>query len=443
MTKMLWDTLLRVDRFKKNQKQEYNPLRSVFQQDYDRIAFSPSFRRLGKKTQVHPLSSNDHIHNRLTHSLEVASSGRSIGAKVGDYILKNYPHEIDLTFHDTAMIVQAACLAHDIGNPPFGHAGEEAIKSWFCENDQYLQGFSEEERNDFIYWEGNAQALRVVIKIENKYYGGGMQLTYPVLGALMKYPYISCGAKSKKFGCFWSERDDLKEIALNLGLIKLGPTDYYWCRHPFAYLSEAADDICYKMTDIEDACELGILRMSETTGIFKDFIDSSVYQTYKTLTNDQSICPRRRLSPLRALFINACIEQIAQQFIANVGTIMEGAFARTLIDAMSGIEKDILMQISQIYQDRIFKETHKVELEIGVHSLMDILLTNFCTAAREMTQGSKVSFKTQKLCELMGETAVEKGQSTFDAYHRVLDYISGMTDNYAVHIASQLSGTGR
>ena len=178
-------------------------------------------------------------------------------------------HKI-INVYECGTLVQAASLAHDIGNPPFGHAGEEAIRTWFKEHPKFLEGFSTEEKNDFLYWEGNAQALRVVTKIENDYFDGGMKLTYAVLGSFMKYPYISHGGKTPKFGCFWSERKELTEIALALGLIKYN--DYSWKRHPFAFLSEAADDICYSMTDIEDAHELKILSYKEIQEIFKNFI---------------------------------------------------------------------------------------------------------------------------------------------------------------------------
>lgn len=441
--KMQWEKLLTKKRFSNNDKEEKlydDPCRCEFQKDYDRIAFSPSYRRLGKKTQVHPLSSNDHIHTRITHSQEVASSGRSLGAMAGKYLMEQYlvSHKI-INVYECGTLVQAASLAHDIGNPPFGHAGEEAIRTWFKEHPKFLEGFSTEEKNDFLYWEGNAQALRVVTKIENDYFDGGMKLTYAVLGSFMKYPYISHGEKTPKFGCFWSERKELTEIALALGLIKYN--DYSWKRHPFAFLSEAADDICYSMTDIEDAHELKILSYKEIQEIFKNFINHEDFSNYEKRINNEAIFARRRLSLLRAIFINSCLKEVMKEFEKNIDVILEGGLDVPLTSLIREPEKSILEKISEVCRERVFTDQRKIELEIAVHSIMDILLTNFCTSALELTQGKSLSFKTKKICDLMGETAIQKDGTTFDAYHRVLDYISGMTDNYAAYMATQFSGS--
>lgn len=438
--KMQWEKLLTRVRFGENEARPNDPCRCEFQKDYDRVAFSPSYRRLGKKTQVHPLSSNDHIHTRITHSQEVASSGRSLGAMAGKYLIEQgLVNHNELNIYECGTLLQAACLAHDIGNPPFGHAGEEAIKTWFKEHPKFLDGFSQAEQNDFLYWEGNAQALRVVTKIEDCYLDGGMRLTYAVLGAFMKYPYISNGEMTPKFGCFWSECEELTKIALALGLIKYN--NYSWKRHPFAFLSEAADDICYSMTDIEDAHELKILSYDEIIKIFEQFIEHDDFKRYKSRLGDKSIFARRNLSLLRAIFINSCLNEVEKAFEKHIDEILEGGLDEPLTSLIREPERSILKQISEICKSKVFTDQHKIELEIAVHSIMDILLTNFCTAALELTQGRHLSFKTKKICELMGTTAIQKDSTTFDAYHRVLDYISGMTDNYAAHIATQFSGS--
>ena len=438
--KMQWEKLLTTKRFfEKDQNREKDPCRCDFQKDYDRVVFSPSFRRLGKKTQVHPLSSNDHIHTRITHSQEVASTGRSLGTRAGDYLQSHLPESNIPNMYECGALLQAACLAHDIGNPPFGHAGEEAIKAWFKEHPEFLKGFSDEEKNDFLYWEGNAQALRVVTKLETYYREGGMRLTYAVLGSFMKYPYISRGEKTEKFGCFWSEREELREIALALGLINY--SEYSWRRHPFAYLSEAADDICYRMTDIEDAHELKILNYDEIMTLFKEYVDHDDFEKYRNRIRDNCIFERRRLSTLRAIFINSCLDQVMAEFKNHIEEILEGNLQEPLISLIQEPQKSILETMSKTCKEKVFKDQRKIELEISVHSIMDILLRNFCTAALELTKGELPSFKTKKMCELMGATAIHKDDTTFDAYHRVLDYISGMTDNYAAHIATQLSGS--
>ena len=437
---MQWKKLLTRARFGETKIRISDPCRCEFQKDYDRIAFSPSYRRLGKKTQVHPLSNNDHIHTRITHSQEVASSGRSLGAMAGKHLMDlGLVDSNEINIYECGTLLQAACLAHDIGNPPLGHAGEEAIKTWFKEPPDFLKDFSSEQKNDFLFWEGNAQALRVVTKLEEYYLKGGMRLTYSVLGSFMKYPYISQGERTPKFGCFWSEREELTEIASALGLIQYN--DYSWRRHPFAFLSEAADDICYRMTDIEDAHELKILSYDEIREIFKEFIEHEDFKKYKDIINDDNVFPRRKLATLRGIFINRCIEEVMQQFTVNLEEIIEGGFHKPLISLIREPERSILQQISTVCSQKIFKDQRKIEFEIAIHSMMDILLTNFCTAALELTHGQNISFRTKKICDLMGTTAIPKDSTTFEAYHRVLDYISGMTDNYAVHIATQLSGS--
>jgi dGTPase len=234
--------------------------RSSFHKDYDRLIFSNSFRRLSKKTQVHPLSKNDHVHNRLTHSLEVASVGRSLGLKAGEFLKNKYPNE-NINPYDIAYIIQTACLAHDIGNPPFGHAGEEVIKEWFKKNEKevFLKQLTKSQKLDFQHLDGNAQSFRIVTQLENNSFNGGMRLTSATLGALVKYPYSSknCQINGKsKFNFFQSEKEIFKKLFKNLGLKKANGT---YKRHPFSYLMEASDNICYGLLDLQDAIELKLI----------------------------------------------------------------------------------------------------------------------------------------------------------------------------------------
>jgi dGTPase len=250
MSEMKWEKLLSPTRHdSKNKASEEESSRNAFQQDYDRIAFSSSFRRLGKKTQVHPLSKNDNVHSRLTHSLEVSSVGRSLGNLIGDRIKKKNELPDNFLPQDIGQIVQTACLAHDLGNPPFGHAGEEAIKAWFSrkETKELLKDLKKNQQDDLKNFEGNAQGLRIVTKLEYDYENGGMRLTYATLASMMKYPWTSDEAETGygKFSSFQSERDTLAEIALGVGLVER--SKYHFCRHPLAFLTEAADDICYRI----------------------------------------------------------------------------------------------------------------------------------------------------------------------------------------------------
>lgn len=456
---MEWKTLLVERRFSKlpaeyepennGENNSYDDTRSNFEKDYDRIIFSSSFRRLGKKTQVHPLSKNDHVHSRLSHSLETASIGRSLGFKVAENenkLLSEYSIN-KINRHDMATIVQAACLAHDIGNPPFGHAGEEAIREWFKENnEEVLEKFSEEERNDFLYWEGNAQAFRVLTQIEHHLFHGGMRLTCPVLGAMMKYPWTSINRNEKnKYGCFWEERELMASLCTELGMRKIPGRNYQWARHPLAFLTEAADDICYRVLDIEDAHELKIISFEEAKGLFLCIIEASNenQQTYiDKYLKDNNFSLRRKMSYLRALALNEGVNEIVRVFNVYRDEIMTGDFQSTLIEHFRTDLKKMFDEMNKLSRERVFKEKRKVELEIGAYSVMATLLDNFCRAAREVTRGGRQSFKTARICDLMGENVLKKDSSTYQSYLRVMDYIAGMTDDYATYIANQLNGSG-
>ena len=270
---MDWKVLLREHRLCRPGA-ESQPGRSPFQQDLDRVVFSAAFRRLAHKTQVHPLSANDHVHTRLTHSIEVASVGRSLGTIVGMPIADKLgdPQITSATF---GYIVQAACLAHDIGNPPFGHSGEDTIGSWFNSEGQSSKIFGSDmkdvEKNDLKYFEGNAQGFRILTQLENYRWSGGLQLTFAVLGTFAKYPRSSLihpipndsYIGGRKIGFFESERIYFEQIASELGLMERSSQLRYWCRHPLAFLVEAADDICYALIDIEDGFTLGYLTFTE------------------------------------------------------------------------------------------------------------------------------------------------------------------------------------
>ena len=267
---MDWQTLLNRERLGKPHHSPEELGRSPFHKDHDRIIFSGAFRRLGRKTQVHPVTSNDHIHTRLTHSLEVSCVGRSLGMRVGETLRSALPEWCDPA--DLGMVVQSACLAHDIGNPPFGHSGEDAIRNWFQQAADrcWLDDMSEAERRDFLSFEGNAQGFRVLTQLEYHQFDGGTRLTHATLGTFLKYPWTarhadSLGYKKHKFGCYQSELPLLQGIAQKLGLPQL--EDERWARHPLVYLMEAADDICYALIDLEDGLEMDLLAYHEVEAL--------------------------------------------------------------------------------------------------------------------------------------------------------------------------------
>jgi dGTPase len=301
---MQWPQLLTTKRYGHENLTSAEIGRSHFHKDHDRIIFSSAFRRLGRKTQVHPLTLNDHIHTRLTHSIEVGSLGRSLGIRVGELIADELPPWSSP--HDLGMIVQSACLAHDIGNPPFGHAGEYAIRDWFRRHsqDKRFASLHPLELQDLQTFEGNAQGLRVVTKIENNLFDGGLRLTYPTLGTLIKYPWtVEKGGDKGKFSVFQSEVDTLNQLGRELGLIELG--ENHWCRHPLTWLVEAADDICYAILDLEDAIELHILTFDEVKPILLQLCGDLDFD-HEIFTSQASA--RRKISALRGKAMENMVE---------------------------------------------------------------------------------------------------------------------------------------
>ncbi len=434
---MQWQKLLTPKRYgHEDLPQELG--RSHFHKDHDRIIFSSAFRRLGRKTQVHPLALNDHIHTRLTHSIEVGSIGRTLGIRVGELISEKLPSWVSP--HDLGMIVQSACLAHDIGNPPFGHAGEYAIRDWFkrAEGEQLLISLSEQQKCDIQTFEGNAQGFRVVTTIENHLYAGGLRLTYPTLGTLIKYPWLSSGATAKgKFSCYLTELEFMKKLADELGLISLG--ENRWCRHPLTYLMEAADDICYAILDLEDAMELNILSFERIRPIMQKLcgdleFDDSVFHSQAS--------SRRKLSALRGKAMENMVESVISVFIENYALIMKGEYqGELLLDGNPQVAQG-LAEAKTIARQEVFPDTRKTELEVGAYSSLGVLLGSFCQAVFEQHQkgAARLSYRSEKILSLMGIHAPDPEWDLYHAYMRVLDFISGMTDNYAAYLSRQIGG---
>ncbi|MDO6564954.1 deoxyguanosinetriphosphate triphosphohydrolase [Amphritea sp. 1_MG-2023] len=435
---MEWEKLLTIKRYGHEHLTPKELGRSHFHKDHDRIIFSSAFRRLGRKTQVHPLALNDHIHTRLTHSIEVGSLGRSLGIRVGELLQDQLPEWISP--HDVGTIVQSACLAHDIGNPPFGHAGEYAIRDWFKHKapPHYLEGLSAVELLDLQTFEGNAQGFRVVTRIENHLFDGGLRLTYPTLGTLLKYPWtVERAGQKGKFSSFGTERDILNALGRELGLVKLG--DDFWCRHPLAFLVEAADDICYAILDLEDAIELNILTFDDIKPILLQICGDLNYEDQIFFTQASA---RRKISALRGMAMENMVESTVAAFMANLTTIMAGEYSGELLaDGDPGVREG-LENAKTLARDRVFPDNRKAELEVGAYSTLGCLLDAFCDAAYEQhTENSEqLSYRSQKIISLMGIHSPEPQWPLYQSYMRVLDFIGGMTDNYAAYLSRQIGG---
>jgi dGTPase len=443
MEKMDWTKLLQPLRIGETIS-DYEDGRSPFHKDQDRIVFSSAFRRLDSKTQVHPLSENDHVHSRLTHSLEVSCVGRSLGFRVAEGLKakegSDFPESISAA--DVGAILQAACLAHDIGNPPYGHTGEDAIRHWFQDpqNAYLLTGLGDLEKSDLQTFEGNAQGFRIVTQVEYHRFSGGMRLTEATLGTFLKYPWTveyaaEGGSKAHKFGCFQSELGILTRIATDLGLISQGPNK--WCRHPLVYLMEIADDICYGLIDLEDGIELGILSYSEVENILKPLF-ADEWDSYRLdfETADQ----RRRLSMLRGKAMEKLVDAASQAFLDNEDQLISGTLVGELADHCPDVVRIAIREAKMLARERIFKDPRKTAIEVGAYATLANLLTAFLEAAKELIDTGRSTFKNSRVLEMMGPSAPKADWTLYQAYMRVLDYVAGMTDNYAADIAQQFSG---
>jgi len=415
--------------------------RNSYHKDYDRLIFSNAFRRLSKKTQVHPLSNNDHVHNRLTHSLEVASVGRSLGLKAGE-MMKNKGVEVDP--HDVAYIIQTACLAHDIGNPPFGHAGEEVIKEWFTKNkDQsFLKSLLDDEINDFQHMDGNAQSFRITSQLEHNPFEGGMHLTFATLGTLVKYPYSSNECKKtgkSKFNHFQSESEFFSILFSELGLKN---NDGTYKRHPFSYLMEVADDICYGLLDLQDAFELKIIDKSDVESIFNLLCGEE--ETKKIYLN-HTRSDINKVSKLVSISINNLALHSMDVYENNLDSIVGKDQPKDLISLFSKENlKYGINEAKMLGVDKIFNEKRKVELELGSFNIIETLLDNLIRATYELYTEDEInlSFRNKRVLKLMGSDTPEKSGDLYKMYQRVIDYLVGMTDNHAKYIAGQLNGIG-
>lgn len=426
-------------------------LRNDFHVDHDRLVFSTAFRRLARKTQVHPLAVNDHIHNRLTHSLEVASVGRSLGNRVGLMLAQQGVLPAGNSPTDIGAIVQVACLAHDIGNPPFGHTGEDALREWFCDpvHAEFLLPLSPDEQLDVQTYEGNAHGLRMVGNLEMYYREGGMRLTAACMGALVKYPWtaveepVAEGKTRKgKFNIYSAERDYYAEVAQELGLLPLGKNR--WARHPLSYLMEAADDICYAILDLEDAVEIGILSVQEFEAVVHPVLEPEKLRAPQGADRRNPDIIRRYCAAMRGMVIGKCVEEFAATFMRHQQSILEGALpggSKDLLDLVSGDISSLLKGAKDLAGERVYRHRSKVEKEVAAYPCLHLLLDTLVPAAYAFCSGHALTTRQRTQLALL-ERPLQDGESHYSAYMKILDYIGGMTDNYAAKLASEISGVG-
>jgi len=441
---MNWLQLLSSRRIDK-QEQPSDQMRSEFERDYDRIIFSHPFRSLQDKTQVIPLPKHDFVHTRLTHSLEVSSVGRSLGKRVGEVIIDRHPElkKQEISQFDFGAIVSAACLAHDIGNPPFGHSGEDAISDFFKNHHsgQFFQDkLNQAQWSDVTNFEGNAQGFRLL----NKKQYQGLKPTFATLASFTKYPCESSlnnrdkkRISQKKYGFFQEEKEIFTEIASGVGLTKLSETEAIWSRHPLAFLVEAADDICYHIIDLEDGCRLGWVSYEETRDLFAEILGDR-YQPEKLKAIPTQI---ERIGVLRAVAINELIHQTADAFLQVEESILSADFDKPLstgIYARPALEKIIDISIRNIYRSSSVLETEASGLQV-INGLMD----SFTMAAYYWIFEHKILTKQQQtVINLMPEEIRYQLQyQTENPYQSLLhciDFLSGLTDSYSVSLHGKL-----
>ena len=432
---MDWKSLLSAQReYREYQKSD---IRNAFQRDYDRIIFSNIFRRLQNKTQVFPLPGSKMVHNRLTHSLEVASVGRSIAKIVAKGLCDKYGNDLLNEIYDIDTIVSAACLAHDLGNPPFGHSGEETISSYFKEGPgkELEKLIPDYQWSDLTSFEGNANAFRLLTHQFNGRRNGGYVLTYSTLASIIKYPYPSTEAKSKaKFGYFKSETESYNKIANELG-IKADPDDpKRHMRHPLVFLVEAADDICYQIMDIEDAYKLRILSLKQTTDLLMRFIPTAKHdytQKVCQLVSD----PNEQVAYLRSATIGNLIEACSNTFLKHEEEILSGKLHIPLIKLIPEYLKEAYEECVNTAVASIYCAPMVLDIELAGYKIISTLLEELTLAITSPNS----NYSKQLLKRIPSQYEI----TSPDMYGRVqaiLDYISGMTDIYALDLYRKITG---
>ncbi|NDV14432.1 dNTP triphosphohydrolase [Muricauda sp. TY007] len=449
---MNWEQLLSLKRqgdTGKRLRKEQNETRLGFEVDYDRIIFSSAFRSLQDKTQVFPMpiavgSQKDFVHTRLTHSLEVSVVGRSLGRIAGQQILTKYPFLSEVHghhFNDFGAIVAAAALAHDIGNPPFGHSGEKAIGNYFKQGKgkQYEDILTAAEYQDLIDFEGNANGFKLLTE-SREGVPGGLRLSYATLGAFIKYPKASLPKKpsksivDKKFGFFQSEKSFFNELVEEIGLLpNPNHPETGFLRHPLTYLVEAADDICYTIIDFEDGINLGLIpeeyALEYLINLVKDNINTKKYNAMTTSSD--------RLSYLRALAISTLIGDAVDVFVKNEDKILDGAFDVSLLD--KGKYKAQVADIIKLSVEKIYQSTEVVDKELAGYRIISDLLDMYTTALINVKKGEDTNYD-----RLLIKSLPKNYQNTDTSMYKILldtsCFVASLSDSAAVHIHDKLTG---
>jgi dGTPase len=436
---MEWGKLLSTQRLGREEKPAAD-VRSEFQRDFDRVVYSSAFRRLQDKTQVFPLAESDYVRTRLTHSIEVSSVGRSLGRLVGEMVEKREPVG-DIDAREFGNVVAAACLAHDIGNPPFGHSGEEAMRAWFKEEGEpYLARLNPDQREDFRQFEGNAQGFRVLTRLQNAVDRGGLQMTYAVLGAYMKYPRIahlpelpvSKKVSEKKFGICIQDRPTFNSVAEGIGLVE--KVKGAWSRHPLAFLMEAADDICYRIVDLEDGQRLGRVPFDETEALLKPIAfddDENTSPSSYELIDDE----KNKIEYLRARAINSLVYAVVTVFESNYESILKGIYEEDLVPKTKFAIA--LERIKKVSQKKVYATPTVVQIEAAGYEVLGGLLKRVVPAVVHGSEGGSAA--NRKVLELI-PPQFKKGRSEYERLLSATDFVSGMTDTYAVTLYRRLSG---
>lgn len=428
--------------------------RSNFEKDYDRVVFSSAFRRLQDKTQVIPLPESDFVHTRLTHSLEVSCVGRSLGKIVGKEIIGRSKLEKIISVSDFGAIIATACLSHDIGNPPFGHSGESAISNYFRNGrgSQYEKLINDKDKwPDLINFEGNANGFKMLTS-SRKSVGGGIKLTYTTLASFVKYPTKSFkndeekqkyknNISFKKYGYFQSDKDIFFDIFDELEINKI--SNYYYSRHPIAFLVEASDDICYRIMDFEDGIRIGLIPFETGENLLKGIVSSDFDEGKYNTIRDK----REKIGYLRAKAINKLINECSEIFLGKEEEILSGKFDEPLIDNIDS--KNILYNIEKISIENVYKSKNVIQIEIAGFKVVGGLLDMFIEAVNDLNEYKdrkklgKNKPLSASLIELLPEQFLPDGKPSEDLYERILqicEFVAGMTDTYAVMLYKRLQG---
>lgn len=437
---MNWNQLISTKRLGQEARHtERHDERSEFKRDYDRLIFSAPFRRMQNKTQVFPLPGSIFVHNRLTHSLEVASVGMSLGNDVARELTSRHPELRDTLIQEIGTIVSTACLAHDMGNPPFGHSGEKAIQTFFTEGQgQYIRNLvSEALWSDMTHFEGNANAFRI---LSHRFCGrreGGFVMTYSTLASIVKYPCESRAAGKKgKFGFFNDDSQTYLKIAEELGIPRISADSLAYARHPLVYLTEAADDICYEIMDIEDAHKLKILSFEETSALLLGFFDSKTQDAIRQRIIEEGITDsNEKVIYMRARAIGLLESLCVRVFVEHEEEILSGTFSGGLIDHIAEPSLSAYRRCQKVSGERIYNSKPVVDIELSGYKIMETLMEQMTKAVVHPEL-----FHSRQLLRRVSSQYDIHSDDLGTRLLAVIDYVSGMTDIYALDIYQKING---